>query len=85
MKNLKNNGNIFQELSDLLMQSVAVSGSDDIVKDIYMCEQYPDKVSDSSKLEILSSLKYLALSNKKAYKDNKNEVRIWSEILDKLR
>jgi len=81
MKNLKNDENIFSELVDLVMQSIAVSGSDEVIKELYRCEQYPDKCDGEARYNTLRSLKTLAVKNKKAYKDNNSEKKIWEDVI----
>ena len=83
MKNSKSK-KLFEELVDMLMQSVSVSGKDEVVKKIDRCDQYFDKVSDEEKDEALYELAQLAKRNERLTRDNNAENGIWRKILDKL-
>ncbi len=70
---------------DIILQSTIVSGQDDIVKRLYKCEQFYDKVDDSEKSDTISSLYKLASVNVKTTKDLRNENKIWVKMIDTIK
>jgi len=87
MKSSKNNitRELFEEISELLIQSVSLSGNDEIVKSVYRCEQYFNKCTIEERVDVLLRLHDLSVKNMLAFSDNKTESFIWNGILDAIK
>jgi hypothetical protein len=69
------------DIMDLIIQSTIVSGQDDIVRELYQCEQYFDKVPDEKKSDVIKRLYKVAADNERNSSKNKSENLLWKEIL----